>query len=56
MWEILIGTGNCSRTFYWLYKKKSHKFASRKEFMLGKKEFVKYRRCRNASQTLAIKI
>lgn len=37
-------------------KKKCHKFASRKEFMLGKKEFMKYRRCRNASETLAIKI
>lgn len=22
MWEILIGTGNCSRTFYWVLKKK----------------------------------
>lgn len=22
MWEILIGTGNCSRTFYWISKKK----------------------------------
>lgn len=59
MWEILIGTGNCSRTFYWVYirkKKKCHKSTSRKEFMLGKKERVKHRRCRNVSQTPSIKI
>lgn len=55
MWEILIGTGKCSRTFYWVFKNR-RKFASRKEFMLGRKKFVKYRRRRSSGQTLAIKI